>query len=207
MERHKRYLEQNRAWVAERKSHDPDFFRRMAEGQTPEILWIGCSDSRVSSLEITKSGLGEVFVHRNIANQAKPDDASFLSVIEFSLEVLRIPQIIVCGHYGCGGVEAALSGLTGHCAVDGWLGGVRDLAEKHRAELEELPGSTAQANRLVELNIYEQIDHICNLDVVQQTWKKGQLLCIHGWVYDMPNGLLRDLEMNINGLGDIPKRP
>ncbi|MCB0334596.1 MAG: carbonic anhydrase [Bdellovibrionales bacterium] len=203
MYRHERYLQQNIAWIEEKQSKDPDYFRKLAKEQTPEILWIGCSDSRVPSSEVTQSELGEIFEHRNIANQANPADASFLSVIEFALDVLKIPQIIVCGHYGCGGVQAALEEPTGLQAVDSWLDGVRSLAEEHCEELDAISDPEQKANHLVELNIHEQIDLICQLDIVKKTWDKGQLLCLHGWVYDMPCGLLRDLEFNISGSDDV----
>lgn len=185
-------LKRNVAWAAERKAADPDYFRRLSNLQAPEYLWIGCSDSRVPANVITGLQPGEVFVHRNVANLVNPGDLNCLSVLQFAIEVLRVKHIIVCGHYGCGGIRAATDGGR-HGLVDYWINPIRDLAEAHSAELGRL-GDTARQNRLCELSVATQVRRVAETPIVQDSWARGQSLKIHGWVYDLNDGLLRDLD-------------
>ena len=184
-------LRRNVAWAAERKADDPDYFRRLSNLQAPDYLWIGCSDSRVPANVITGLQPGEVFVHRNVANLVNPGDLNCLSVLQFAIEVLRVKEIIVCGHYGCGGVRAATDGAR-HGLIDYWLNPIRDLEEAHRAELARLDEGLRQ-NRLCELSVAAQVRRVAETPIVQDAWMRAQSLKIHGWVYDLNDGLLRDL--------------
>jgi carbonic anhydrase len=182
----------NRAWAAEMTRQDPGFFSRLSGQQAPRYLWIGCSDSRVPANQIVGLLPGEMFVHRNVANVVVHTDLNCLSTVQFAVEVLRVGHIIVCGHYGCGGVLAALReeklGL-----VDNWLRHVQDVRGKHRAELDALETEAQRHNRLCELNVLEQVANVCQTTVVRDAWARGQELAVHGWVYDIRDGLLRDL--------------
>ena len=184
-------LKNNVTWAAERKAADPDYFRRLSNLQAPEYLWIGCSDSRVSANVITGLQPGEVFVHRNVANLVNPGDLNCLSVLQFAIEVLKVKHVIVCGHYGCGGVRAATDGAR-HGLVDYWINPIRDLAEAHRAELGRLDDGARQ-NRLCELSVQTQVRRVAETPIVQDAWMRGQPLSIAGWVYDLGDGLIRDL--------------
>lgn len=186
----------NRAWSARMQASDPEFFRRLSLQQRPDYLWIGCADSRVPANEIVGLPPGELFVHRNIANVVVHTDLNCLSVIQFAVEVLRVRHIIVCGHYGCGGVRAALCGDRVGLA-DNWLRHVRDVRDKHRMALAALPTQEAQAQRLCELNVVAQALNVCQTSVVQDAWAKGQELAVHGWVYSLEDGLLRDLNTTV----------
>jgi carbonic anhydrase len=185
-------FENNRAWATEITREDPEFFTRLTGQQSPQYLWIGCSDSRVPANQIVGLLPGEMFVHRNVANVVVHSDLNCLSAIHFSVEVLRIRHIIVCGHYGCGGVLAALRnerlGL-----VDNWLCHVRDVRHKHRADVDALATESEQHRRLCELNVLEQVVNVCNTTVVRDAWSRGDELTVHGWVYDVRDGLLREL--------------
>ena len=187
-------LKNNREWAAEMTRQDPDFFLNLSRQQAPEYFWIGCSDSRVPANQIVGLLPGEMFVHRNVANVVVHTDLNCLSAIQFAVEVLRIKHIIVCGHYGCGGVNAALRddklGL-----IDNWLRHVQDVRWKHQAELDALPDERARHNRLCELNAMEQVVNVSKTTVVRDAWARGQELSVHGWVYDLADGLLRDLGM------------
>jgi carbonic anhydrase len=184
----------NRAWAAEMTRQDPDFFARLSRQQAPEYLWIGCSDSRVPANQIVGLPPGEMFVHRNVANVVVHADLNCLSVIQFAVDVLGVEHIIVCGHYGCGGVLAALRddklGL-----VDNWLRHVQDVRWKHQAELDGLRTEAERHHRLCELNVAEQVVNVSKTTVVQDAWARGQPLEVHGWIYDLRDGLLRDLGM------------
>jgi carbonic anhydrase len=188
----KQLFDQNKAWAADVKRQDPDFFTRLSAQQAPRYLWIGCSDSRVPANQIVGLLPGEMFVHRNVANIVVHTDLNCLSAIQFAVEVLRVEHIIVCGHYGCGGVLAALRdermGL-----IDNWLRHVQDVAEAHREELEALPDELARHRRLCELNVLAQVVNVSNTTIVRQAWSRGQTLFVHAWVYDIADGLLRDL--------------
>ncbi len=191
-------LRRNVAWAAERKAADPDYFSRLSDLQAPDYLWIGCSDSRVPANVITGLQPGEVFVHRNVANLVNPGDLNCLSVLQFAIEVLKVKEIIVCGHYGCGGIRAATDGVR-HGLIDYWLHPIRDLAEAHQAALARLADDAARQNRLCELSVAAQVRRVAETPIVQDAWMRGQPLRIHGWVYDLNDGLLRDLGCTQSG--------
>jgi carbonic anhydrase len=188
----KSLLENNRAWAAEVTRQDPDFFQRLSLQQAPQYLWIGCSDSRVPANQIVGLPPGEMFVHRNVANVVVHTDLNCLSTIQFAVEVLRVDHIIVCGHYGCGGVLSALRddklGL-----IDNWLRHVQDVRWKHQEQLDALETEAQRHHRLCELNVIEQVVNVRQTTVVQDAWARGQALAVHGWIYDLRDGLLRDL--------------
>lgn len=200
-----RLLDNNRAWSERIRQQDPDFFPNLAAQQGPEYLWIGCSDSRVPANQIVGLLPGEVFVHRNVANVVVHADLNCLSVLQFAVDVLRIRHVIVCGHYGCGGVRAAFQddrmGL-----VDNWLRHVQDVAQKHRPDLDARGAVEAQVNRLCELNVLEQVANVCQTTVIQDAWSRGQPVAVHGWIYDLADGLIRDLEVNIGSAGEFSER-
>lgn len=195
-------FERNRAWVAQVTAQDPDFFTRHAQQQTPEYLWIGCSDSRVPATQITGLMPGEIFVHRNVANVVVHTDLNCLSVIQFAVEALRVKHIIVCGHYGCGGVNAALNNSKPGL-IDNWLRHIQDVAQKHAALLSTLNDDLARFDRLCELNVIEQVRNVCQTTVVQDAWARNQPLAVHGVIYGIANGLLQDLHVMITQPDDI----
>lgn len=188
---------QNREWARAISTRDPQFFQKLSEQQAPEYLWIGCSDSRVPANEIVDLLPGELFVHRNVANLVIHTDFNCLSVIEYAVSVLQVKHIIVCGHYGCGGVRAALQdrrlGL-----IDNWLRHIRDVRQRHRAELDALPSEDSQVDRLCELNVAEQVLNVCQTTMVQSAWEEGRKLEVHGWIYSLQDGLLRDLAVGVS---------
>jgi carbonic anhydrase len=181
----------NRAWASEMTRQDPEFFGRLTHQQAPQYLWIGCSDSRVPANQIVGLLPGEMFVHRNVANVVVHADLNCLSTIQFAVDVLRVGHIIVCGHYGCGGVLAALRDEK-HGLVDNWLRHVQDVRRKHKSELKAIENEAARHNRLCELNVIEQVINVSQTTVVRDAWARGQALAVHGWVYDISDGLLRD---------------
>ena len=191
----------NRRWAAAMEREDPGFFGRLVGQQQPQFLWIGCSDSRVPANQITGLAPGEVFVHRNVANLVVHSDLNCLSVLQYAIDVLKVEQVIVCGHYGCGGVVAAFRndrvGL-----VDNWLGPIRALARIHAKALGALPLGTPREDRLCELNVVSQVRHVTETTVVQDAWKRGQRVSVHGWIYRVSDGLLRDLEISMSGPDD-----
>jgi carbonic anhydrase len=195
-------IEQNRAWAAEIRERQPDFFTRLSQQQAPEYLWIGCSDSRVPANQIVGLLPGELFVHRNVANVVAHADLNCLSVLQFAVDVLGVRHVIVVGHYGCGGVAAALRddklGL-----IDNWLRHVQDVQQKHRAHLEAIPGHDARVNRLCELNVIEQVVNVSQTTILRDAWARGQELAVHGWVYGLKDGLIRDLGMCVNGTAEL----
>ena len=192
-----RLLENNRGWVAERLHHDPRFFSRLSGQQAPEFLWIGCSDSRVPANQITGLDPGEVFVHRNVANVVVHSDLNLLSVLQFGIDVLRIQHIIVCGHYGCAGIHAAITGTRVGLA-DNWLRHVADIAERHEDELAALP--MAERLRLMcRLNVAQQVRNVARTSVVVDAWARGQALSVNGLVYDLHDGILQNLDITVNG--------
>ena len=194
----KQLFDNNRAWSRRMTTADPDFFARLVEQQAPQYLWIGCSDSRVPANEIVDLAPGELFVHRNVANVVVHTDLNCLSVMQFAVDVLRVKHILVVGHYGCGGVQAALDGAR-LGLIDNWLRHVQDVAEKHRAGLAAIADHPARAARLCELNVVEQVANACQTTVVQGAWERGQDLTVHGWVYSLEDGLVRDLGVSRNG--------
>lgn len=186
----------NRRWAEKIKEKDPDFFTRLAKQQAPQYLWIGCSDSRVPATEIVDLAPGEIFVHRNIANLVVHSDLNCLSVIQFAVEILKVKHIIVCGHYGCGGVKAAM-GKDKHGLMDNWIQYVRDIKTRHQNLLDTLPDDSARYNLLCELNVMEQVWNVCQTTFVQNAWDAGQELNVHGWIYDIGDGILRDLDVTV----------
>jgi carbonic anhydrase len=191
----------NRAWAERKVSADPDFFRRLERQQAPEYLWIGCSDSRVPANEIVGLDPGELFVHRNVANLAPPQDANYLSVLQFAVDVLKVKHIMVVGHYGCGGIAAAVDGRR-RGLVDHWLHPIREIRDRHLGELEAIAGVDARLNRLCELNVMQQVKNVASDVFVQEAWAHRQTLHVHGWVYSLANGLIRDLGATVGGPRD-----
>ena len=189
-------FENNRRWATERARVDPDFFSRLTAQQAPAYLWIGCSDSRVPANEIVDLPPGELFVHRNVANVVVHTDLNCLAVLQYAVDALRVRDIIVCGHYGCGGVRAALLG-TKLGLIDNWLRHVQDVGRKHSAELNRLEPA-AREDRLCELNVLEQAINVCETTIVQDAWERGQSLTVHAWIYRLDDGLLRDLQFDVD---------
>lgn len=186
----------NQAWVDRVTREDPDYFSRLAQQQTPHYLWIGCSDSRVPANQIVGLESGQMFVHRNIANVVTHTDLNCLSVLQFALDVLKIQHVMVVGHYGCSGVRAALESTRVGLA-DNWLRHVQDVSAKHQSQLNKLADKEQRLNRLCELNVIEQVLNVCKTTVVEDAWERGQALAIHGWIYGLADGLLRDLNVTI----------
>ena len=195
-------LANNRRWAAVRAGQDPDFFPRLSRQQAPEFLWIGCADSRVPANEIVGMDPGELFVHRNVANLVVPSDLNCLSVIQYAVEVLKVRHIVVCGHYGCGGVRAALEeaqlGL-----IDNWLRPIRQLSHVHRAQLNALQDLDARVDRLCELNVAAQARSVAGTTIVQNAWHRGHALAVHGWVYGLRDGLIRDLGVDLRSVEEL----
>lgn len=194
-------LENNRRWAAERVARDPGFFERLAEQQSPEYFWIGCSDSRVPANEICGLLPGEMFVHRNVANVVLHTDLNCLSALQYAVQVLRVQHVIVCGHYGCGGVRAALAdeplGL-----IDNWIAHVKDVARVHRDRLAACVDDAACADVLCELNVAEQVENVCRTTILRHAWDAGQPVAVHGWIYHVKDGLLHDLDVTSRGPRD-----
>ena len=192
-------LDNNRRWAEEMERQRPGFFSGLAQQQAPDLLWIGCADSRIPANQVIGLAPGEVFVHRNVANVVPHTDLNALAVLQFAVEVLRVEHIVVCGHYGCGGVRAALDdqrlGL-----LDNWLLHVKDVRWKHRDQLDALPDDDARFRRLCELNVIEQVANVCQTTVVREAWGRGQTLAVHGWIYALEDGRLRDLDVSMTGL-------
>ncbi|HQR34931.1 MAG TPA: carbonate dehydratase [Blastocatellia bacterium] len=195
----KNLFENNRLWAQEMKSQQADFFHRLSQQQSPEYLWIGCSDSRLPPNEIIGLMPGELFVHRNVANVVIHTDFNCLSVMEYAIEVLKVKHVIVCGHHGCGGVQAALRNLE-LGLIDNWLRHVRDVHDKHQIMLNRVAKEPRRWDKLCELNVVEQVHNVCNTTIVQRAWKNGQQISVHGWVYSLHDGLLRDLNVCTTGI-------
>lgn len=200
-------FDNNKKWAAAIKADDPDFFTKLGKQQGPEYLWIGCSDSRVPANQIVNLAPGEVFVHRNIANVVVHTDLNCLSVIQFAVEILKVKHIIVCGHYGCGGIEAAIHRSEhGHktkevCLIDNWLGHIEDVKRFHKEKFKDLD-SEQEFKLLCELNVMEQVKNVCSTSIVNKAWNDGADLTVHGWIYDINNGLLKDLNKGIKSNSD-----
>ena len=197
-------LDKNRAWSEDIRRQDPSFFPNLSQQQSPEYLWIGCADSRVPANQIVGLLPGELFVHRNVANLVVHSDLNCLSVMQFAVDLLKVKHIIVCGHYGCSGVRASFYrerlGLS-----DNWLRHVQDVRQKYDQLLEKFPGDDAKLTRLCELNVIEQAVNVCQTTVVREAWERGQELAVHGWVYGLEDGLIRDLKMSTNQQCELPK--
>ena len=201
---YKNLFKNNEKWVQKQLSNDPEFFNNLSKGQNPQLLWIGCADSRVPANEIIGASSGEVFVHRNIANLVVPNDLNILSVVEYAVNVLKIKHIIVCGHYGCGGVQAAM-GDNSYGIIDNWLINIKDVYHNHENDLNKLKKEDERFDRLVELNVYEQVQNLAKTTIVQKAWKKDQKLYIHGWVYELKTGKIKDLNIDMNNSSDQNK--
>jgi carbonic anhydrase len=195
-------LENNKKWVADQLAFDPTYFQKLANSQHPEYLWIGCSDSRVPANQITGTLPGDIFVHRNIANMVIHSDMNMLSVLSYAVEVLKVKHIIVCGHYGCGGVLAAMENKQ-FGLIDNWLRHIKDVYRLHFKELDAIADTKLRADRLVELNVIEQVQDLGKTSIVQNAWKREQPLHLHGWVYDVKDGIIKDLDVNFKGTSDL----
>jgi len=196
-------LENNRAWAESMRDVDPHFFEKLTAQQKPEILWIGCADSRVPANQITGLLPGEVFVHRNIANLVVHTDLNCLSVLQYAVDVLKVRHVIVCGHYGCGGVAAALQHAE-YGLLDNWLRHLKDSYQLNRAELDPLEPQ-ARYDRFCEINVIEQVNHVCQTTIVQDAWRRGQEIALHGWIYAVSDGLLRDLNITVTSPDSLPE--
>lgn len=190
MQSYEKLLLENKAWAAEKVQEDPEYFNRLAHLQTPEFLWIGCSDSRVPANEITGTQPGEIFVHRNVANMVIHTDLNLLSVLEYAVNVLKVRHVIVCGHYGCGGVKAA---MTRHSVgiINKWIRNIKDVYRFHREEIDEIQNEDLKVDRLVELNVQEQVMNLAKTSIVQKAWKYDQRPYLHGWVYGLTDGIIK----------------
>jgi len=197
-------FENNRAWARRLVERDPAFFESLAAQQSPRYLWIGCSDSRVPANEIVGLAPGELFVHRNVANVVAETDLNCLSVLQYAVDVLKVEHVIVCGHYGCGGVEAALAGVS-LGLIDGWLRHVQHVRDRHEHQLGGALTGRARVDRLSELNVVEQAFHVCRTTIVEAAWERGQALAVHGWIYDIRDGLLRDLGCTATGAAEVER--
>ncbi len=200
----KKLFDSNKQWAEQIKRADPEFFAKLSKQQNPEYLWIGCSDSRVPATEIVGMMPGEIFVHRNIANVVVHTDLNCLSVIQYAVDELKIKHIIVCGHYDCGGVKAAMDNRE-HGLIDNWLRNIKDVYRIHQEEIEAAATREEQINRLCELNVVEQVFNICHTTIVQNAWKSGQPLAVHGWIYSIEDGILKDLNVCIANRDEISR--
>jgi len=200
----KECFDANREWSARMRERDPRFFERLVRAQRPELLWIGCSDSRLPPDQVVGRLPGEIFVHRNVGNVVVHTDLNCLSVLQYGIEALGVKHVIVCGHYGCGGVRAAMSpeplGL-----IDNWLRHIRDVYTANRSELEAVADPVARQNRLCELNVAAQVANVCHTTIVQDAWRRGQQLTVHGWIYALADGLLRDLDLVVESADQVPQ--
>ena len=199
---YKKLLENNKKWVADQLALEPTYFEKLANSQNPEYLWIGCSDSRVPANQITGTLPGDIFVHRNIANMVIHSDMNMLSVLSYAVEVLKVKHIIVCGHYGCGGVLAAMENKQ-FGLIDNWLRHIKDVYRLHFKELDAINDTKHRADRLVELNVIEQVQDLGKTSIVQNAWTRDQALHLHGWVYDVKDGIIKDLDVNFKGTSDL----
>ncbi len=195
-------FEANRSWADRMRERDPETFSRLAEQQSPRYLWIGCSDSRVPANEIVDLPPGEMFVHRNVANLVVHTDLNCLSVLQYAVEVLKVEHVIVCGHYGCGGVQAAASGAS-LGLIENWLRHVQDVIARHEGPLAGISDEAERLDRICELNVIEQVTGVSRTTIVQDAWKRGQNLSVHGWIYDIADGLLRDLSVTVTTADEV----
>jgi carbonic anhydrase len=196
-------LEGNKKWVQKQLEHDPDFFKKLSEGQSPQFLWIGCSDSRVPANEITNTRPGDIFVHRNIANTVVHSDMNLLSVLDYAVNILEVKHVIVCGHYGCGGVKAAMDNQQ-YGLVDNWLRFIKDVYRMHSTELDAIKDEEQRFDRFVELNVIEQVFDLTKTTIIQNAWRKRNNPKVHGWVYSLKTGLIKDLGVNFDNTLKLP---
>jgi carbonic anhydrase len=194
----------NRRWAEAAITKEPGFFKRLESIQTPDLLWIGCSDSRLPPNDIIGRAPGELFVHRNVANLVEHTDVNCLSVLQYAIDILKVKHIIVCGHYGCGGVRASIEDVP-HGLVDNWIRSIRDIYLKNQELFAGLGTLDAKVDKLCELNVISQVYNVAQTTVVQEAWKRGQDLTVHGWIYSLANGLINDLQVHITGNGDLTK--
>ncbi|AUD77908.1 carbonate dehydratase [Kangiella profundi] len=204
MEGIKKLFKNNKAWAEQAERNSPGYFKTLSEQQSPRYLWIGCSDSRVPANQITGLMPGEVFVHRNVANIVSNSDLNCLSVIQYAVEVLKVRHIVVCGHYGCGGVNVALSHKK-HGLIDNWLSNIKEIYLKHEPEFKLIKSEEECSNLLCELNVIEQVGNVCRTTVVQDAWSRDQALSVHGWCYSLNNGLLKDLKVSVSSKKQVPE--
>lgn len=204
MRSYEQLLQGNRDWVNKELEQDPEFFNKLASGQNPDVLWIGCADSRVPANEVTNTKPGEVFVHRNIANLCVHSDMNMLSVLDYAVNVLKVKHVIVAGHYGCGGVQAAMSNKQ-FGLIDNWLRHIKDVYRLHSSELEIITDEKERINRFVELNVVEQVYNLCKTTIVQNAWRNRADLEVHGWVIDIASGYVKDLNVSFNGPENLEK--
>jgi len=199
---YKKLLDNNKNWVEEKLNINPNYFNKLAQGQNPPLLWIGCSDSRVPANEITGTESGEVFVHRNIANMVVHTDMNMLSVLDYAVNILKVKHIIVCGHYGCGGIRASLSNKS-NGLIDNWIRHIKDVYRLHKTELDRIENPEDRAHRFEEINVMEQVLNLAKTSIVQNAWDKGQLLGLHGWIYGLNSGYITDLDVNMSCNKDL----
>jgi carbonic anhydrase len=199
---YKKILENNKEWVESTLEKDPNYFQDLAKGQTPPLLWIGCSDSRVPANEIIGAKPGEVFVHRNIANMVIHSDMNMLSVLDYAVNVLKVKHVIVCGHYGCGGIKAAM-GNDSIGIIDNWIRHIKDIYRLHQKELDSIEDENERFNKFVEFNVIEQVFDLAKTSIVQSAWKSGQKLSLHGWAYGLNSGFVTDLNVNFDSDKDL----
>jgi carbonic anhydrase len=195
-------FQKNREWAESVHTGDPDFFQKLADQQNPEYLWIGCSDSRVPANQIVGLLPGEIFVHRNVANIVVHTDFNCLTVLQYAVEILQVKHVIVVGHYGCGGIRAAYED-TDNGLIDNWLRNIKDIQHRHRARIEAIDGEEARMDLLCELNVMTQVSHVCHTTIAQNAWARGQKLSVHGWVYSLQDGLLKDLDCTVDQIDQI----
>ena len=193
MKSYEKLLQENKAWAAEQIKMDPDFFHRLADLQAPEILWIGCSDSRVPANQITATQPGEIFVHRNVANLVINTDVNVLSVLDFAVNHLKVKHVIVCGHYGCGGIKAAITKIDFKPVLNMWLRNIKDVYRLHRKELDGINEEETRCDRLVELNVQEQVYNLAKTSIIQRSWKQENRPDLHGWVYGLKDGIIKQV--------------
>ncbi|MCJ7773310.1 MAG: carbonate dehydratase [Desulfobacterales bacterium] len=198
----KNLFENNKNWASKIKESDPDYFTRISKQQNPEYLWIGCSDSRVPANEIVGLSPGELFVHRNIANLVIHTDMNCLSVIQYAIEVLKVKHIILCGHYGCGGIKAAMDNNE-HGLIDNWLRNIKDIYRYYQAKIDAIQKEKEKFDLMCEINVVEQVANICHTTIVQNAWKSEQKLAIHGWIYSLEDGILKDLNVLVTNSAEI----
>lgn len=198
-------FESNREWVKKIRTQHPDFFKELAQGQEPEYLWIGCSDSRVPATQAVDLGPGDMFVHRNVANVVLHSDLNIQSVIQYAVEALKVKHVIVCGHYGCGGVTAAYENQS-MGLIDNWLQNIKDVIDQNRNKIEDIDSKEDKVNRLCEINVHAQVMNVCRSPFVQQAWENGQELSVHGLIYDLKTGLLNDLDLCISSKKEMASK-
>ena len=200
----KALIDNNKSWAQRQSEANPAFFKDLAAGQAPEYLWIGCSDSRVPATEICGVHAGDMFVHRNVANVVANTDLNLLSVLQYAVEVLGVKHVIVCGHYGCGGVKAAMSNDK-HGMIDNWLRNIKDVCAQHTEELDGIADVAARTDRMCEINVAAQVANVCHTSIVQGAWESGQPLPVHGWIFGLNDGLLKDLDLSVDNVEQLPE--